>query len=266
MGLESRTAACGPLGRAIAAPLLAAFLAIGGAAAAAGDSGKAESGNGAYFGLFASGVRSANEITDITGFANWGSTGHKTSFRGQRLGGSALFGQSFTAADGMPLRMELDATFGSFAGKSDLLDPGDRDETGRVEYKWMASARVGTERQIRNVTAFITGGVAFAKTTKSITDIDFSDTAPAAVDPDDSFSSSDTDVGWVVSLGIEAPVADGWSVRLESVYMNFGSSTHNVNHSGGGRCGPGGERMPCPFRFDSDVRMVRIGFVKALGR
>lgn len=265
MDLNSRTAGCGRLVRAVAAPLLAAFLAMGGVGTAAAGSAKAESGNGAYFGLFASGVRSANEIVDVTGFASWGNAGHKTRFRGQRLVGSALVGRSFMS-DGMPLRMELDATVGSIAGKSDLLDPADRDETGRVEFKWMASARVGIERQIRNATTFITGGVAFAKTRKSITDVDFSDSAPSAVDPDDSFSLSDTDVGWAVSLGIEAPVADGWSVRLESVYMNFGSSRHNVNHSGGGRCGPGGERMPCPFRFDSDVRMVRIGFVKALGR
>ncbi len=265
MELESRTAAGGRLGRAVMVPLLAAFFAMGGAGTAAGEPGKAKSGDGAYFGLFASGVRSANEIVDVTGFANWGKPGYKTSFRGQRLVGSALVGRSFMS-DGMPLRMELDATVGSVAGKSNLLDPADRDETGMVEFKWMASARVGIERQIRNATTFITGGVAFAKTRKSITDVDFSDSAPSAVDPDDSFSLSDTDVGWAVSLGIEAPVADGWSVRLESVYMNFGSSRHNVNHSGGGRCGPEGERMPCPFRFDSDVRMVRIGFVKALGR
>lgn len=263
MEMNSRAAACGLIGRFFAAPLLAVFLAMGGAGTAAGESAEAGLGDGAYFGLFASGARSTNEIVDVTGFANWGTAGHKTSFRGQKLVGSALVGRSFVS-DGMPLRMELDASFGSIAGKSDRLDPADRDETGKVEYRWIASARVGIERKIRNATAFITGGMAFANTRKSITDIDFSDSAPSAVDPDDSFSSSDTDLGWAVSLGIEAPMADGWSVRLESLYMNFGSSMHNVNHSGDGRCGPGNERMPCPFRFDSDVAMVRIGFVKAL--
>ena len=232
------------------------------AAPASSETHQDNSGDGsAYAGIFAGSARSVNEVLDITGFANWGNPGYTVKFAGEDVVGSALIGKSFESG-GIPLRMEFDGTFGSIVGSSDLLDPADKDETGKVDIRWVATARIGLERDIGTATVFATGGVALAQIRQSITDIDFSDNAPSAVDPDDSFADSGANLGWVVGVGVETPISDVWSLRLEGLYMEFESSIHNVNHSGDGRCGPGNARMACPFGFDSDLTIIRLGAVR----
>ena len=240
--------------------LAVALAAPGSAETYRGDSG----GGTAYAGIFAGSAKSVNEVLDITGFANWGNPGYTVKFPGEDVVGGALIGKSFES-DGIPLRMEFDGTFGSIVGSSDMLDPTDKDETGKVDIRWVTTARIGLERDIGNATAFVTGGVAMAQIRKSITDIDFSENAPSAVDPDDSFTNSGTNLGWVVGVGVETPISDAWSLRLEGLYMEFESSTHTVNHSGDGRCGPGNARMACPFRFDSDLTIIRLGAIREFG-
>ena len=255
-------ACCPDIGRG--ASLAVWVLAFALAAPASSETHQDNSGNGTtYAGIFAGTAKSVNEVLDITGFANWGSPGYTVKFAGEDTVGSALVGKSFES-NGIPLRMEFDGTFGSIVGSSDLLDPTDKDETGKVDIRWVATARLGLERDIGNATVFATGGVALAQINQSITDIDFSDNAPAAVDPDDSFTDSAPNLGWVVGVGVETPVSDVWSLRLEGLYMEFESSLHNVNHSGDGRCGPGNARMPCPFGFDNDLTIIRLGVVREL--
>ena len=240
-------------------------LALALAAPASSETHRNNSGGGTtYAGVFAGSAKSVNEVLDITGFANWGNPGYTVKFPGEDVVGGALIGKSFESG-GIPLRLEFDGTFGSIVGSSDLLDPTDKDETGKVDIRWVATARLGFEQEIGNATAFATGGVAMAQIRKSITDVDFSENAPSAVDPDDSFADSGTDLGWVVGIGVETPISDAWSLRLEALYMEFESSIHNVNHSGDGRCGPGNARMPCPFGFESDLTIFRLGAVRELG-
>ena len=157
----------------------------------------------------------------------------------------ALAGMKISAA-GIPLRFELAGAFGNLSGNTNQLDPVGLDETVDSRFVWIASARAGVERTLGTATVFVTGGVAVSRIANSVVDIDFGPDMPTQEDPDDSFRDRSTEVGWVIGAGIEVPLPDSWALRLEGSHLDFGRETHRVNHSGGGRCGPGGVRKPCP--------------------
>ena len=51
---------------------------------------------------------------------------------------------------------------------------------------------------------------------------------PPRLDPDDSFHDRSTKLCWVLGLGVEAPLADGWTWRLDGSYLGFGRGTHRA--------------------------------------
>ena len=162
----------------------------------------------------------------------------------------------------IPLRIELDATFGSLSADTNRLDPKDLDETAKSKYRWITTARAGLEHTVGPVTLFASGGLALARVANTVTDIDFGPDMPTRKDPDDSFSETSTEVGWVVGAGIEAPLSEVWTVRLEGSYLDFGSSGHEVNRSGNGRCGPGNPRRPCPYRVENTLGLIRLAIIR----
>ena len=81
-----------------------------------------------------------------------------------------------------------------------------------------------------------------------------------------SFHDRSTAIGWVVGLGVESPLAEAWTVRLEGLYLDFGQSTHDVNRSGDGRCGPGMPRRPCPYTIEHQLGTVRMAIIHRFGR
>ena len=155
--------------------------------------------------------------------------------------GGLLAGRKFTLT-GARFRIEVDGTFGDMSTRSDRVDPIGRDETARAWLRWASTARVGLEHQEGPVTIFINGGAALAGITNSVTDIDSNPSLniPPHRDPDDSFHDRSTKLGWVLGLGIEAPLRDNWTWRLDGSYLGFGRGTHLVNRSGNNPCGPGG--------------------------
>ena len=74
------------------------------------------------------------------------------------------------------------------------------------------------------------------------------------------------EIGWLVGLGVESPLAEAWTVRLEGSYLDFGQSTHDVNRSGDGRCGPGMPRRPCPYTIEHQLGTVRMAIIHRFGR
>lgn len=138
------------------------------------------------------------------------------------------------------------------------------DETVRSEFRWVTTARAGLERPVGRATAFATAGLALAHIRNSVTDID-TDGDRSWVDDDDSFRDSSMEAGWVVGLGIEAPLAEGSLIRLEGLHMDFGRSIHLVNHSGGHRCGAEGVRQPCPYAIENELGVVRLAFIHRFG-
>ena len=129
-------------------------------------------------------------------------------------------------------------------------------------FRWIATARGGVEQTLGPVTVFASGGVAAARIYNSVTDIDFGPNIPRHIDRDDSFRDSSTRIGWVIGLGVEAPLADAWTLRLEGSSLDFGRSKHYVNRSGNNRCGAEGPRRPCPYSVENKLGIVRLAIIR----
>ena len=239
-----------------------AMLASAGPAGADGTSA-AFDGTGMYAGVFAGSGRSDNRLIDIDGFANWGNPGSTTDYDDAGLVGGVLAGRKFEV-NGTRLRLELDGTFGNLTAQSNRLDPQGLDETVETDVRWLATVRIGVEETIGRATVFATGGLAAARIVNSVTDIDYTSIMPeGGFDPDDSFRDSSTELGWVIGVGVETPLADAWTLRLDGSYVDFGRSTHVANRSGDGRCcGTGSPRRPVSYDIENRLGIVRLAIVR----
>ena len=265
--------------RCAAALALPALLACAGAAAAEGD-GAAFAWGETYAGAFAGVGRADNRIVDRDGFSHGGNPGWAVDYRDGGVMGGVLLGRKF-AVGGVPLRIELDGAFGGPSAATNRIDPnpvavqpppGGHDETVVSEYRWIATARAGIERAAGPVTLFAAAGLALARIENGLTDLDRTcldctvyppRLTPWRPDPDDSFHADATEVGWTVGAGIESALADGWALRLEGAYLDFGRSTHHANRSGDDRCcGRGSPRRPVLYTIDNRLGMVRLAVVR----
>ncbi len=210
-----------------------------------------------YAGVFAGYGRMDNRIVDVDGFANWGHPGSGSNYNDDGFAGGVLVGRKFKIG-GMPFRMEVDGTFGDLSAATNTLDPEGLDETAKAELRWSITTRAGLEYTVGRATVFTTGGLAIARIANSVTDIDF---PPTRLDPDDSFHDRSTEIGWVVGAGVETPLADGWTLRLEGSYLDFGSSTYYANRSGNDPCGPDNPRRPCPYRVENNLALMRLALI-----
>ena len=210
-----------------------------------------------YAGVFAGYGRMDNRIVDVDGFANWGHPGSDFDYNDDGFAGGVLVGKKFQIG-GVPFRIELDGTFGDMSATTNTLDPEGLDETAKAEFRWSVTTRAGVEHAVGPATVFATGGLAVARIANSVTDIDSN---PTRVDHDDSFRDSSTEIGWVIGVGVETPLADAWRLRLEGSYLDFGSSTYYVNRSGNNSCGPGNPRRPCPYHVENNLALVRLALI-----
>lgn len=262
---------------AFALPALLAF--SGGGANAEGDGATFAWGE-TYAGAFAGVGRADNRIVDRDGFSNEGNPGWAVDYRDSGFMGGVLFGKKF-AVGGVPLRIELDGAFGGPSAATNRIDPrpvpfqpppGGHDETVVSEYRWVATARAGIERATGPVTLFAAAGLAVARIENALTDLDRKcldctvyppRVTPWQPDPDDSFHDDATEVGWTVGAGIETDLADGWALRLEGTYLDFGRGTHRANPSANDSCcGSGTPRRPVSYTVDNRLGMVRLAVVR----
>ena len=263
--------------RAILALPVFAMLAHGGPANAANDD--AFDRTGIYAGVFAGAGRVDGRIVDTDGFSYSGHAGWTVDYDDAGLAGGALVGRKFEIR-GVPLRVELDATFGGMSAKTGRIDPRFQppDETVHSKFRWVATARAGVERVIGRATVFASAGLALARIENSLTDLDayrdrngewvlLPNGRPAQrMDPDDSFRDGSTEFGWVIGAGIETSLNDAWTLRLEGSYLDFGESSHDANRSGDDRCcGAGSPRRPVSYRIENRLGIVRLGAVYRFG-
>lgn len=72
---------------------------------------------------------------------------------------------------------------------------------------------------------YITGGAAFAKATRNVTQV-----SPAGA----SVSASKTYTGWTIGGGAEVALGPHWSLRGEYDFMDFGTQNFSLPSAGGG--------------------------------
>ena len=176
--------------------------------------------------------------------------------------GSSMSTASRTGA--IPARLSITTVPGSSAAR--WSGGSSRSVACRSGSNWTASfgglsRGAGIEQSIGIATVFASGGIAAARIENSVTDIDFGPNMPTRMDPDDSFRDGLTETGWVIGLGVEVPLADAWTLRLEASYLKFGRNTHYVNRSGNNRCGPGNPRRPCPYNIENNLGIVRFAII-----
>ena len=216
---------------------------------------------GNYAGVFMGAGFMKNRIVDIDGFADWGNPGSVSDYDDTGVIGGVLVGGKFDVG-GFTLRGELDGTLTNVSASTDKLDPEGLDETAESEFSWIVTARGGVEQAVGRITVFVTGGLAFAGISNSVTDID-SNESGSMVDPDDSFSKDSTEVGWVAGAGLEAALSDAWTLRFEGAYMDFGESTHLVNRSANNRCcGPETPRRAAYYEVENRLFIARLALIR----
>ena len=263
--------------RAIIALPALAMLANGGPANAANDNGFDRTGT--YAGVFAGSGRADGRIVDVDGFSYSGNPGWAVDYDDAGFAAGALIGRKFEIG-GVPLRIELDGTFGDLSAKTNRIDPRFQppDETVESEFRWVATARAGVERAVGPATVFASAGLALARIESSLMDLDAyrdrngewvllpNGRAAQRMDPDDSFRDGSTEFGWVIGAGVEAPLSDAWTLRLEGSYLDFGEGAHHANRSGDDRCcGAGSPRRPVSYRIENRLGIVRLGIIYRFG-
>lgn len=230
----------------------------------AADGGAAVHWKDTYAGVFVGTGRIDNRIVDVEGFANWGNPGWTVDYDAAGAVGGLLVGRRFVVG-GMPLRIEVDGTFGDVSASTNRLDPRDLDETAETELRWMVTLRGGVDRATGPATVFATGGLAAARIANSVTDIDFGAGAPPRLDPDDSFRDSSPTIGWTAGVGLEVPLADAWTLRFEGSYYDLGRRTRHVNRSGDNPCGADNPRRPCAYEIGNRLHTLRVALVRRFG-
>ena len=248
--------------------VLVSLLAFTGSAEAqdgAVGSGLAGSHIGAFAGLGALDVR----MTDVDGFTGSnGVPGQTFEYGDTGLAAGVMVGR-YVDVGRVQLLFEADGAFSGLSADAGELDPVGLDETAAAELHWVGTARIGLRKSLGRGGVFVAGGVSVAGLSNSFTDLDAGTDGRAHMDPDDSFDERTTRVGWVAGVGIEAPVAGAWTLRLEGLHQDFGETLHRVENRGGtnaGVCGSTGHASPCRYGFEQRFAVLRLVLVRRLGR
>ncbi len=240
---------------------LSAFLVLANAhSASAGNNDAVLEWAETYAGGFGGAGRMDTRIVDVDGFANWGHPGSVVDYDIAGFVGGGLIGKKFSLG-GVPLRIEFNGLFGNMSAETNKLDPVGLDETAEAELRWITTMGAGIDHVIEGATIFATGGLAAAGIANTVTDVDFTANMPPEVDPDDSFRDNAMEIGWVVGGGVETPLTNAWSLRMEASYLNLGQGTHYVNRAANNRCGPGNAQRPCPYHVDNTLGIVRWAII-----
>jgi len=173
-------------------------------------------------------------LGDPTGIASAGSiTGYGAFFGGVQAGYEHYF------ASRLMLGVELDASFPSAQDLSQVLSyRATGTGTANEQLEWLASLRGRAGYAMGSWTPFVTGGIAWASTRYSRTDL---------TTGNEDANSSNIRLGYVAGAGVDYRLDQRWSARAEYLYTNLGLS--------------GFAFASAPARYDSqyDLHRFRLG-------
>jgi outer membrane immunogenic protein len=107
-----------------------------------------------------------------------------------------------------------------------------------IRYHWLATTRARAGVLIGNGTlVFVTGGAAFA------------DIFHSSLNPSGS-SGSSTRTGWVIGGGFEHAISNLWSVKLEYLYADLGTTVLHATFI---------PPRPIFFHYDDTMQILRVG-------
>lgn len=111
--------------------------------------------------------------------------------------------------------------------------------TGSSELDYFGTARLRVGYAWDRVLWYVTGGVAWAHN-----EISFGVSTPGILA---GISSDNTHVGWTIGGGVEWAFADPWSVKLEYLFLDFGSESYFGGVTTGG------------FDADAQIHTIKLG-------
>lgn len=127
------------------------------------------------------------------------------------------------------LGVEADASFGDVSGSetyaTDEWDGGFR-KKHEFEMEWFGTARVRAGIAVGRFLPYVTGGLAWAKTKGDLT-VSYDPECCGPADQVSTASADETHVGWTAGGGVEAAVGDGWSFKVEYLYVDLGEQDYD---------------------------------------
>lgn len=176
--------------------------------------------SGAYVGLTAGYASIQTRAPQVAGegYSCWsGDCSVIYSASSDNVAGGATAGYNLRM-DSMVLGFESDFAASGGSGNSGL---GNETFTTGLEYIGTFRARTGL--LLDNTLVYVTGGVAMAKLDQTWSDSGY----PLTVyDPDD------WQTGWTAGAGMEYASTASWSVKVEGLYYDLGSTTELVEDNG----------------------------------
>jgi high affinity Mn2+ porin len=173
-------------------------------------------------------------LGDPTGVASAGGvTGYGAFFGGVQAGYEQYF------ASRLMLGVELDASFPSAQDLAQVLSyRATGTGTANEQLEWLASLRGRAGYAMGSWTPFVTGGIAWASTRFSRTDL---------TSGNEDANPSNIRLGYVAGAGVDYRLDQRWSARAEYLYTNLGLS--------------GFAFASAPARYDSqyDLHRFRLG-------
>ena len=133
------------------------------------------------------------------------------------------------------LGLEADASFGDLGKAGTFVTDAKTDfdpstEHGNYAKKldldidWFGTARVRAGYPVGKFLPYVTGGIAFAKTSGDL-EVSYPNNLALAGKTSNA-STSENHLGWTVGAGLEANLGAGWSLKGEYLYLDLGEVEH----------------------------------------
>ena len=187
--------------------------------------------------------------------------------------GTLLLGKKLII-NGVPVGIKIDDGLDALSA-TDRLHSGQGDgitntnEATNLDARWIITAHAGLEKKLKLGTLFASGGLAVARVSDTVIDID------VGVTPQENINNFPNDgtiqLGWIVGLGAELLLDrdaentsqgnQAWILRMEGAYINL-EGDNDTNPSGGNSCESGNSLSLCSYNNKGETGVVRFAIIR----